>query len=245
MIPKKIHYCWFGNGPKNDLIEKCMDSWQRVMPDYQIKEWNETNSPMNLPYIQKAYQNKLWSKISNFVRLYILHKEGGIYLDTDVEAIKRFDSLLSDNCFLGFQQEEKYSDWVNNAVIGSIPAHPFIKKCMELTISGLVTMDEFYLSQPKVTTKVLEGMGLRKYGMQMVGDIRLYPSEYFYPYPWWWKFHPIQIKEDTYCIHHWQRSWMKERPRTRKLRLRSWLHDQFDIIHSQLGWLINLGRRDG
>lgn len=246
MIPKKIHYCWFGNGPKNDLMEKCIDSWQRVLPDYRIKEWNETNSPMNLPYVQEAHNNKLWSKISNFVRLYVIYTEGGIYFDTDVEVIKRFDVFLENDCFLGFQYKEKINNaWVNNAVMGSIPTHPFVKRCMDLTIEGLVTMDEFYLHSPDVTTKVLEEMGLRKYGMQMIGDIRLYPAEYFYPFPWWGKFHPSCVKEDTYCIHHWQASWMKKKPRARRLRLRSWLCDKFNISESQLGWLMNLGRRGG
>jgi mannosyltransferase OCH1-like enzyme len=244
MIPKKIHYCWFGNGAKNDLIEKCMGSWQELIPDYQIKEWNETNSPMDLPYVQEAYKKKLWSKVSNIVRLYAIYNEGGIYLDTDIEVIKNLDALLNNNCFLGFQLKVKHSEWVNNAVIGSIPMHPFIKKCMDLNLELFEKMKKFYIS-PEVTTKVLEEMGLRKYGIQMIGGVRLYPVEYFYPYPWWGKFHPSCVKEDTYCIHHWQVSWWKKKPRARKLRVRSWLYDKFEIIDPQLGWLTNVRWRDG
>lgn len=206
MIPKKIHYCWFGPHPKNQQTQKCIASWQEIMPDFEIKEWNETNSPMNSLYIRSAYKKGLWSKVSNFIRLYAVYSEGGLYFDTDVEVLKHFGPLLDNDCFLGFQLEEKNSDWVNNAVIGAIPQHPFLIKCMNATLAHFLDKQSFCRS-PEVTTYVLSEMGLQSYRVQTVGNVRLFPVEYFYPYPWWVEFNPDCITENTYAIHHWQLSW--------------------------------------
>src|SRR6267142_604018 len=132
MIPRTIHYCWFGKAPKSDLNKRCIDSWRRVMPDYQIKEWNETNSPLDSAYSQRAYAKQLWSKLSNLVRLQAVYAEGGIYLDTDVEVIMSFAPMLHQQCFVGFQVEEEQVDWVTNGVLGAQPRHQFLKRCIEL-----------------------------------------------------------------------------------------------------------------
>jgi mannosyltransferase OCH1-like enzyme len=208
MIPKTIHYCWFGNGPKTDLNKRCMDSWQKVMPDYQIKEWNGTNSPLDDPYSQGAYAKELWSRLSNHVRLYALHTEGGIYLDTDVEVIKSFAPLLHHKCFMGFQVGEEQADWVNTAVLGAQPKHQFLERGMKLTQELFAETGKFYRS-PTVTTMILKEMGLKEYGLQEIKEVTLYPTEYFYPYPWTSKFSPDCIKENTYAIHHWEGSWQK------------------------------------
>lgn len=216
MIPRKIHYCWFGEAPRSDLNRRCIESWHRVMPDYQIKEWNETNSPLDGPYARAAYDKKLWSKVSNLVRLQALYAEGGIYFDTDVEAIKDFSPLLHDECFVGFQQEEETVDWVNNAVLGARPGHPFLKRCAGLTEKVFEEKGE-YLRSPTVMTTVLKEMGLREYGMQEAEGVRVYPIEYFYPYPWFGEFEQGCIKENTYCVHHWEGTWLrKERTRVRR-----------------------------
>ena len=209
MIPKTIHYCWFGNAPMSDLNKRCIDSWQRVMPEYQIKEWNETNSPLDNLYSQTAYAKKLWAKLSNLIRLQALYAEGGIYLDTDVEVIKNFSPLLHDKCFAGFQQVEEQADWVNNAVLGSQPRQQFLKRCIELTQELFSETGNFYRS-PTVTTMILKEMGLREYKLQEIKEVTLYPIEYFYPYHWLGKFTPDCIKENTYCVHYWEGTWRKK-----------------------------------
>lgn len=186
----------------SDLNVRCIDSWRRVMPDYQIKEWNETNSPLDNAYTQMAYDRKLWAKLSNYVRLHALNTEGGIYLDTDVEVIQSFAPLLHHKCFVGFQVEEDQVDWVNNAVLGAQPGHQFLKRGLELTRELFAETGEFYRS-PTVTTTTLKEMGLKEYGLQEIKEVTVYPVEYFYPYPWTSKFSPDCIKENTYCIHHW------------------------------------------
>ena len=197
-----------------DLQKRCMASWRRIMPDYQIKEWNESNSPMDSSYAAKAYSEEMWAFIADYVRLYALHEEGGIYLDTDVTVVKPFDPLLNDRCFLGFQYKEEGPGWIANAVIGAESGHHFLKRCMKLTLSLFEEDQRFHIS-PRVTTMALNELGPVEYGTQKVGDVRLYPVEYFYPYGPREKFSPECIRENTYCMHHWSGSWLK------KLRSRS------------------------
>jgi mannosyltransferase OCH1-like enzyme len=210
MIPKTIHYCWFGKAPKSELNKRCIDSWRRVMPDYQIKEWNETNTPLDNLYSQGAYANKLWSKLSNLVRLQTLYNEGGIYLDTDVEVLKNFSPLLHHKCFLGFQMEEEQVDWVNNAILGAQPGHHFLRRCMNMTLNRFEDEGEFCRS-PMVTTTVLKELGLGTYGLQELSEVMVYPAEYFYPYPWFGKFARDCIKENTYCVHYWEGTWLRKK----------------------------------
>jgi mannosyltransferase OCH1-like enzyme len=184
------------------------------MPDYQLKEWNETNSPLDNSYAKAAYRQKAWSRLSNYVRLHALYQEGGIYLDTDVEVVRPLTPLLQHKCFLGFQQEAEGDDWVNTAVMGAEPGHPFLQRSMKLTLKKFADEGEFYRS-PAINTAVLKEMGLRAYGFQEIDNVTLYPAEYFYPYPWSGKFSPDCMTENTYCVHHWAGSWLK--PEKRKL----------------------------
>jgi len=179
------------------------------MPDYQIKEWNETNSPFDNAYSQKAYAKEFWAKLSNHVRLHALYEEGGIYLDTDVEVIKSFAPLLHHKCFVGFQVREEQVDWVTNGVLGAQPRCRFVKRCMELTRELFEETGKFYRS-PTITTMVLREMGLKEYGLQDIEEVTIYPLEYFYPYSWTSKFSPDCIKENTYCIHYWEGTWLKK-----------------------------------
>ena len=96
MIPKIIHYCWFGGNPLPDSAMKCIASWKKFLPDYEIKKWNESNFDVNMiPYVKEAYQVKKYAFVSDFARFYILYKYGGLYFDTDVEIVKPLDSIIS------------------------------------------------------------------------------------------------------------------------------------------------------
>jgi mannosyltransferase OCH1-like enzyme len=209
MIPKTIHYCWFGMEPKSELNKKCLDSWHKLLPDYQIKEWNETNSPLDNAYCRAAYNEEAWAKLSNYIRLHALYVEGGIYLDTDVEVLKNFAPLLHHKCFVGFQQKEEQVDWINNAVLGAHPGHQFLQRCMELTGELFAETGEFYRS-PTIVTRILKEMGLREYRLQEIKEVTVYPIEYFYPYPWFSRFSSDCVTDNTHCIHHWEGSWLKK-----------------------------------
>ncbi|MCX7429520.1 MAG: glycosyltransferase [Planctomycetia bacterium] len=206
MIPKTIHYCAFGPAMRTAMVSRCLESWRRHLPDYAVKEWNESNSPVDLPYCRAAMAAGRWSRLSNWVRLHALHEEGGIYLDTDVEIIRHLDPLLAHSCFLAFQQVEEDEDWVNNAVLGAEAGHPFLARCLQETISTFETEGQLVRS-PVMTTRVLRQMGLIRYGLQRCEDVTLLPQESFYPYPWYSSFTPDCVTADTYCIHHWAASW--------------------------------------
>lgn len=106
MIPKIIHYCWFGGNPKSEIIEKCIQSWRQHCPDWEIKEWNETNFDIaSMPYTQEAYELKKWAFVSDVARLYAVYEEGGIYLDTDVELLQGIDEILSYDAVFAFETE--------------------------------------------------------------------------------------------------------------------------------------------
>lgn len=227
-IPKTIHYVWFGGSRKDALSRRCIESWKRILPSYTIKEWNETNSPMGSLYMKEALKQKRWSKLSNYVRLFALYHEGGLYFDTDVEVLKSFDPLLKDDLFLGFQQKKEAPDWVNNAVIGAIRGHDFLKRCMDFTLEQFAKKGNFCLS-PHVTTKVLKEKGLHGYGLQKIENIMLYPYEYFYPFPWRETFHPSCITKDTYCVHHWNISWISPFARM-KSKVRKSVEKKLDCL---------------
>ena len=116
MIPRIIHYCWFGRKEKPESVVKCILSWKQYLPDYQIVEWNENNFDIenSITYVKQAYDCKMWAFVSDFVRLHALYNYGGLYFDTDVEVFKPFDDLMINSGFCGF--ESKY--YIGTSVFG-------------------------------------------------------------------------------------------------------------------------------
>ena len=107
MIPKVIHYCWFGRGKMPEMALKCIESWKKYLPEYKIKEWNEDNFDLDMyPYVREAYDNRKFAFVTDVVRLYALYNEGGIYMDTDVEVLKSLDPFLHHNAFSGFEDDK-------------------------------------------------------------------------------------------------------------------------------------------
>lgn len=210
MIPRRIHYCWFGGGALSALNERCMATWRAMLPDYELKRWTEDNSPLDTAYAREAIRRRRWSRLSNYVRLHALGTEGGVYVDTDVEVVRPLDPLLGHECFIGFQLEQHPTDWVNSAVLGAVAGHPFIKACLDRTLSHFEETGDLHRS-PAVCTSVLKEMGLRRYGMQEIGGVAVYPRESFYPYSWEEQFTPECVGDTTFCIHHWEASWVRRR----------------------------------
>jgi hypothetical protein len=204
-----------------------MKTWARVMPHFRIQKWDETNSPMHLPFVQEAYRLGKWSKVASYVRLSVLHQEGGVYLDTDVEVLKPFDPLLEDGFFLSFDKPAPArGNWALDGISGSAPGHPFPKACMQKwDVLG------FEAVNAKVVTDVLLDMGLTEYNPQTIGGVRIYPTDYFYPVSWipGEGPGPKKITANTYCIHHYELSWQtpayRRGLRRQKLRnmVRRWL----------------------
>lgn len=217
MIPKIIHYCWFGGSEMPDTYKSYISEWKDIHPDWEIMRWDETNSPMSLPYMQKALAGKNWANMSNFVRLYVLKKIGGIYLDTDMKILKPLDFFLSNKCFFGFEEGTESSDifWVNNAIVGSEKNHKFINSCYKALLNDFDGLEAPNESSPRLTTRLLKDLrALKKYGSQTLGDITLYPLNIFYPisYENAYKTRSIKAEDypDSYAIHTWGRTWFSQ-----------------------------------
>ena len=210
MIPKKIHYCWFGEAKFSELEKKCIESWRSFFPDWEIILWNEKNSPMDLPYMKNAYKNKKWANLSNLTRLYALIEYGGIYFDTDIEVVKKFDDILECNCFLGFQTKTINDNCVNDAVIGSNKKNVFIKELYDKILDSYDGTEEAYLSSPYITSMLLLNKGLKEYKNQCIDNVSLFTQDYFYPYSWNEPFSFSSIKQNTRTIHYWNLSWKDE-----------------------------------
>ena len=128
MIPKKIHYCWFGRGEKPKLTEKCIESWKKYCPNYELIEWNEDNFDINSnQYVREAYENRKFAFVTDYVRLYVLNKFGGIYMDTDVEVIKPLDDFLKCKAFSSFEN----NNYIPTGIIAAEKGNKWIKTLLE------------------------------------------------------------------------------------------------------------------
>ncbi|MCI7528971.1 MAG: glycosyl transferase [Oscillospiraceae bacterium] len=220
MIPKKIHYCWFGGNPLDELGKKCLMSWKKFLPDYEIIEWNESNFDVNCcQYVKEAYEAKKWAFVSDYARFKILYEEGGIYFDTDVEVIKPLDDIIARGNFMG--AENRVCD-INNEVslnvapglgLGVTPGLSLIKEVLDSYDKSSFLNDDGTFNLTTVvarTTGILRLHGLQDINeIQNVADITIYPSEYFCPKDW--KTDRINVTENTCCIHHFSASWYGEK----------------------------------
>lgn len=203
MIPKIIHYCWFGKKSKPLKVQDCINSWEEHLHDYEIIEWNEENSIMNHPFIKQAYQAKKYAFVSDYVRLYVLYSSGGVYLDTDMFVTRKIDALLDNSIFFGF--ESRKCDYISAGIIGSIPKHKILKNLIEVYDRiGSGTVDFMSLRIPLLIT--------HEYNKYIdKSDITIYPFDYFYPFPYEERKKRDQFlnykTENTYAIHLWDKSW--------------------------------------
>lgn len=210
MIPKIIHYCWFGNGPKPDLVLKCLASWKKHLPAYELMEWNETNFDVNeYQFALEAYQERKYAFVADVCRLHALKKFGGIYLDTDVEFLKPLDSTMLNNiAFTGFEDNLLLS----SAIMGSTANGQWMNDLL-----AHYNGRSFYLSNGALdinpNTEIItafmksnKGVAINNTLQQLENYCTIYPSDYFCPKSW--KTLKITITPNTYCIHHFAGSWV-------------------------------------
>lgn len=213
MIPKIIHFCWYGGGEYSDVIKKCIASWEALLPSYEIVRWDETNTPFDkMPFLMVLYKQKRWAFISDYMRLYALYKYGGIYFDTDVEVTKSFDMLLKEKAFIGFQIEPGTAKYAfNTAVIGSEKGNGFVEYCLQET-EKLQRMHYHAMAAPSISSKILtEKYGVNKHMVYNFESVTVLTKDYFYPFSWLEKFSPSCITENTLAIHWWEDSWGKRK----------------------------------
>lgn len=193
MIPKKIHYCWFGKGEKPKLAKKCINSWKKYCPTYEIIEWNEENFDIKLnAYTKWCYDNKKYAFLSDYVRLLVVYQYGGLYFDTDVELIRSPDFLLEEEAFWGFETsgEEANSQNTNHNNASVASGLGFGSVANGLALERM--LDEYKLLLdgkhgvvmcPELNTKALVKLGVRRDGTyQKFSWGTVYPKEYFNPY---------------------------------------------------------------
>lgn len=240
MIPKIIHYCWFGGKPLPEFAKKCIDSWRKFLPDYEIKEWNEDNFDIeSVPYVAEAYKMRKFAFVSDYVRFLVLYKYGGIYFDTDVEVISCMDDIVAKGPFMGCEnlaKKNKFAQVAPGLGLGAEPNMDLYREILEIykkkhfvdengnQVSGNVV---------SYTTELLKQKGLKASNeIQNVADIWIYPKDYFCPMDY--NSGKIEKTCNTRTIHHYSATWLPwysllEKWICRKLgiRYRDFLHRHF------------------
>ena len=207
-IPKVIHYCWFGRNKLPETAEKCINSWKTYFPDYEIKEWNESNYDVNkIIFTKEAYKAGMYAFVSDYARLDILFNYGGIYFDTDVEVIKGFGNVLQNSVFMGFES----LGCVNPGLgMGSEPHNSVLLEIMEYYRKKHVLNKKGKNNTRtivSITSEILKKYGLKNNNaIQNIAGIRIYPEEYFSPKSF--ETGITKITENTCSIHHFDGSWV-------------------------------------
>lgn len=225
MIPKIIHYCWFGGNPLPRSAQKCIKSWRKYCPDYQIIEWNESNFDVNCnAYCAAMYEQKRWAFLSDYARLKIVYEHGGIYFDTDVELVRPIDDLIKNKAFMGLETTEKVATGLG---FGAEKGCDFIKENM----AAYEALKDFSspVPCPDITTELLG-----KYNVdcvcnqiQEVAGVTIYPVEYFCPK----HTHTgiVTVTPNTVSIHHYDASWNTAEERA--ITLARWKKYRLERLH--------------
>lgn len=207
MIPKIIHYCWFGQTDMPAFALKCIDSWKQYLPDYKLMLWNENNFDVNCSnYTKQAYEARKYAFVSDYVRLFALYNYGGIYLDTDVEVLKPLDEFLETCAFSGFEDETR----ISTAIIGSEKHGRWIKENIAYYTNKNFIKDNGHMDLSAnvitITNNLLSyGLILNNTYQNFEDLITIYPKKYFSPKSYVSK--KIELTPDTYTIHHFADSW--------------------------------------
>lgn len=208
MIPKIIHYCWFGGKPKPQKVLECIETWKKYLPDYKIMEWNESNFDYNkLRYTREAYKVKKFAFVSDVARLYALYNHGGIYLDTDILVVKSFDDLLDDVSFIGYEADmlpgtgviaaEKKSEWIK----GFLNLYEHISF---ISLKGRLDLTPNTVRLKK--SGFLQGCKYDNKEAVLDNGVHVYPFDYLCAKDF--LENKILKTQRTYCIHDYQSSWM-------------------------------------
>lgn len=207
MIPKKIHYCWFGRNELPAKASKCIASWKKYCPDYEIIEWNEDNFDIyQNPYTIYTYENKKFAFLSDYARLQIILREGGIYFDVDVEIVRPLDELLVHRAFFGFETAK----YVNTGVgFGAEPGNRIVESMLK-EYDVLLNGENGTIGCPILNTVALTKKGMVQDGTkQIIDGAVIYPVQYFNPYD-----DPtgrLNRTDETYSIHWFAKSWMDKK----------------------------------
>lgn len=199
MIPKIIHYCWFGKKSKPKEVYNLIDNWRTQLPDYKIKEWNESNfNYKQWKFCREAYETKKFAFVADVCRFYALLQEGGIYLDTDIEVIKNFDPFLLNQSFIG--EERKHT--IGSGCIGAEKDTPWIRNFISMYDNkDFINWKGRLLDYPNT-------IYLTKYLQKCENPPRIYPMDFFCAKDY--KTQELNITSNTVCIHHYAATWFNK-----------------------------------
>lgn len=206
MIPKKIHYCWFGGNPLPESAKRCIDSWKKFCPDYEIIEWNESNFDVNCcAYVREAYQAKKWAFVSDVARLHALVTQGGIYMDTDVEVIRPLDNLLQYEAFAGFERENA----IATCSLACQAEHPAFREMLRM-YNSLHFLRKDGTNDQTTNVARITGYciqhGLKLNGTQQtIAGLTIFTSDYFSPFDY--DTGKMHQSNNTYSIHWFDATW--------------------------------------
>lgn len=241
MIPKIIHYCWFGRNPLPESAQKCIASWKKFLPDYEIKEWNEDNFDVNIiPYTKEAYEAKKFAFVSDYARFWILYRYGGLYFDTDVEVIKPLEDIIIRGSFMGIETPAKDGFKAPRVAPGLGIA---TEAGTDLYEKLLLYYDELHflnddgrpneITIVEHTTNVLISYGLQPHNdIQQVSGVWIYPVDFFNPLDD--NTGRLKITDNTRSIHWYSKTWM-EKKMIRRNKITRLLHRYFGV--NSLQWL--------
>ena len=212
MIPKIIHYCWFGGKPLPKSAETCIASWKKYLPDYEIKRWDESNFDVNaIPYTREAYAACKFAFVSDYARFWILYHYGGVYFDTDVEAINNMDDIISAGNFMGVEQQNDERITVAPGLgIGVIRENSLFGQMIEVYSRAHFLNDDGTPCLKNIVEITTEQ--LQKYGLRNISEIQescsftIYPKDYFCSIDY--DTRELKITENTRWIHHYAESWV-------------------------------------
>lgn len=221
MIPKVIHYCWFGRNPLPELAQKCIASWRKYLPDYEIKEWNEDNFDVNIiPYTAEAYRLKKYAFVSDYARFWVLYKYGGLYFDTDVEVIKPLDDIIAKGPFVGCELAPSCETRLlipflaAGLGLGAVPHMDLYRRVLDIYLRKHL-MDWHGVQTDTVVTILTSLIGEKHQTLdlskiQEAEGVTIYPHEYFCPLTA--LTNKLEITGNTRTIHHYTATWVnKER----------------------------------
>lgn len=212
LIPKVIHYCWFGPKPFSRTVRKCIATWHKHLSDYEFYLWNEETcanyaaehnlpNPMEHPFVKGAYAAKKYAFVADYVRFWALYHCGGVYLDTDMYVLRGMDNLLNNELFVGWETKEQ--DYINVALFGASKNNESVESILKIydtLVFEADHLDQFIV--PRIITPIV----------MKDASAKIYPYDYFYPLPYNERFVWCKMKyntENTYAVHLWDISWGK------------------------------------
>ena len=238
MIPKVIHYCWFGRNPLPDSALKCIESWKKYLPDYEIVQWNEDNFDVNsIPYVAEAYAARKYAFVSDYARFYVLYNQGGVYFDTDVEVVAPLTDILENGPYMGMERALSGEVAVNPGIgFAAEPEMEFLAELLTKYAELKFVKEDGSLNMTTIvkhtTDQLLEHGYAPEDRPQQCAGFSLYPTDYFCPLDY--RTGKLNLTDNTRTIHHYAATWHSWKDKFIKLKRRFFSEDQIKAISSFL-----------